>query len=224
MDTFRFGQCGIALALVFLCSCSPPSLEWVEQTEISDGFTLEVHREVGYVRGSENWFAFFASDHRLQFRHPKTNKWIHFSASGSGNPIAVDIRGDELYLAVYGGGQHFRPEHGCREIPFTFWRYKSYLPDWLPLEFGTWLPIKNGDLPDIAFKANLSYNYERLVGTLSFKDEYRRTPGRPFDEIVRRYSSSRSPYLLERVVPTVPEQWGNPYWKPSPYPSLCTTG
>ncbi|MDH5669855.1 MAG: hypothetical protein OEY86_17790 [Nitrospira sp.] len=171
---------------------------------LQDGMLITVEREVDYTfrvasGDSGSGFQLFKTwpdRFWIKFSHPDTKETIKWQGEQFFKPVLLDVVKGVPYLVVVGRPtKDTESTYGCPELPYIYLQYDN------SGIFGKWRPIPLEQAPDALRKANLSPNYDIVMGKrhLSADDVQHNIT-------LAEGSSAR---YVQREIPRSYEEWRN---------------
>jgi len=136
-----------------------PPKRWSEDVVLQDGRRIKVEREVSYtfkhsIGDAGSGFSVFKnilSNHRLQFKHPDTGKFIVWQGDPSFTPVLLDVIDGASYLVLSARPtKETERVYGCTELPFIYLQYDTKSQ-------GKWRTVPEDRAPRTLKRANLSF-------------------------------------------------------------------
>jgi len=177
-----------------------PPKRWSEDVVLQDGRRIKVEREISFtfkhsMGDAGSGFSVFKnklSNHRLQFKHPDTGKFIDWQGDPSFTPVLLDLIDGVSYLVLSA-----RPTketelvYGCTELPFIYLQYDTKSQ-------GKWRTTPEDRAPRALKRVNLSFVEEnKLKDHLSVEEV--------LETIAQKEKSSDR--FIQREIPKDYSEW-----------------
>lgn len=174
--------------------------QWSEDALLSDGRLIRVEREVDYtirpIFSLECRWCSWPDRFWLKFSHPDTKETIKWQGEQFFHPVLLDIVNGVPYLVVVGRPtKETASTYGCPELPYIYLQYDN------SGIWGKWRPLPFEQAPEALQKANLSPNYDVVIGKRHLS----------VDEVQHRIdlAEGSSARYVQREIPRSYEEWRN---------------